>query len=101
MSNPQPSDQQPNFPPGPPQNNQGGQFPYQQQYGQAPYPPQQPYQQPPQYGYQQAPRQGRDGAQYVRQQQAHSLVKHLIFGALIAWVNVIYISVSPNHYWKF
>lgn len=44
-------------------------------------------------------KQSRDRAQYVRQQKGHSLTLHLIFGALILWVNVLYISVSPNHYW--
>lgn len=74
----------------------------QQPYGQQ-YPPQQPYayqSPPPQYGYQQNPRQGRDGAQYVRQQQAHSLIKHLMIGFFCMWINVVYISMSPNHYWK-
>lgn len=44
-------------------------------------------------------RQSRDRAQYVRQQKGHSLILHLIFGGFILWANVLYISVSPNHYW--
>ncbi|SKS10692.1 Protein of uncharacterised function (DUF2510) [Mycobacteroides abscessus subsp. bolletii] len=46
------------------------------------------------------PLQGQDGALYVRQQTAHSLTKHLLFGVFICWLNVVYISVSKNHYWK-
>lgn len=37
---------------------------------------------------------------YVRQQQGHSIILHLLLGFFILWINVIYISVSPNHYWK-
>ena len=44
-------------------------------------------------------RQSRDRAQYVRQQKGHSLTMHLLFGVIVLWVNVLYISVSPNHYW--
>jgi hypothetical protein len=44
-------------------------------------------------------KQSRDRAQYVRQQKGHSLTLHLLLGVLVLWVNVIYISVSPNHYW--
>lgn len=44
-------------------------------------------------------RQSRDRAQYVRQQKGHSLILHLLVGMLVLWVNVIYISASPNHYW--
>lgn len=36
---------------------------------------------------------------YVRQQKGHSIILHLIFGTFIAWINVLYISVSKNHYW--
>jgi hypothetical protein len=36
---------------------------------------------------------------YVRQQKGHSLTLHLLLGIMVLWVNVIYISVSPNHYW--
>lgn len=60
---------------------------------QQPYPPyQQPYAPPPNL-------RGRDGAQYVRQQKPHSLTKHLLLGFFIMWINVVYISMSPNHYW--
>jgi len=44
-------------------------------------------------------KQSRDRAQYVRQQKGHSLTWHLILGVVVLWVNVLYISVSPNHYW--
>jgi hypothetical protein len=36
---------------------------------------------------------------YNREQKGHSIVKHLLLGMFVLWVNVIYISVSPNHYW--
>lgn len=36
---------------------------------------------------------------YNRQQQGHSILLHLVLGIFILWINVIYISVSPNHYW--
>lgn len=36
---------------------------------------------------------------YVRNQTGHSLIKHLLLGWLVGYLNVIYISVSPNHYW--
>jgi hypothetical protein len=41
----------------------------------------------------------KDRAQYVRQQKGHSLILHLLLGGLVLWINVIVISVSPNHYW--
>lgn len=44
-------------------------------------------------------KQSRDRAQYTRQQKGHSLTAHLLLGVVVLWVNVIYISVSPNHYW--
>ena len=44
-------------------------------------------------------KQSRDRAQYVRQQKGHSLTWHLLLGVVVLWVNVLYISVSPNHYW--
>jgi hypothetical protein len=44
-------------------------------------------------------KQSRDKAQYVRQQKGHSLTLHLLLGAFVLWINVIYISASPNHYW--
>ena len=45
------------------------------------------------------PRKARDKAQYVRQQRGHSIIKHVLLGTFILWINVIYISASPNHYW--
>lgn len=44
-------------------------------------------------------KQAKDGANYVRAQQGHSIVKHLILGVFVMWLNVIYITISPNHYW--
>ena len=41
---------------------------------------------------------GRDGAQYVRQQQGHSIIKHLLLGGLVLWIPTIYYALSPNHY---
>jgi hypothetical protein len=36
---------------------------------------------------------------YNRQQKGHSLVLHVLLGIFVLWINVIYITVSPNHYW--
>lgn len=44
-------------------------------------------------------KQARDRAQYVRNQKGHSLILNLFLGTFVCWINVIYISVSPNHYW--
>jgi hypothetical protein len=44
-------------------------------------------------------KQSADRAQYVRQQKGHSLTLHLILGVVVLWANVVYYSVSPNHYW--
>jgi hypothetical protein len=44
-------------------------------------------------------KQSRDRAQYVRQQKGHSLMLHILFGALVLWIPAIYYSCSPNHYW--
>ena len=41
----------------------------------------------------------RDGANYGRQQKGHSIVVHALLGFLCGWINVIYLSLSPNHYW--
>ena len=41
---------------------------------------------------------GRDGACYMRQQQGHSIIKHLLFGGLVLWIPTIYYALSPNHY---
>lgn len=46
-----------------------------------------------------AVKQSRDKAQYVRQQKGHSLILHLLLGIFVMYIDVIYISVSPNHYW--
>lgn len=46
-------------------------------------------------------KQARDGAVYNRQQKGHSIVKHLLFGPLVGYMNipfVIYFAFSPNHY---
>jgi hypothetical protein len=44
-------------------------------------------------------KQARDKAQYVRQQQGHSLIKHLFLGVFVLWIPAIYYTFSPNHYW--
>ena len=36
---------------------------------------------------------------YVRQQQGHSIILHVFLGFFVLFINVIYITVSPNHYW--
>lgn len=36
---------------------------------------------------------------YVRQQKGHSIILHLLLGCLCLWINVIFISVSKNHFW--
>jgi hypothetical protein len=36
---------------------------------------------------------------YNREQKGHSLTLHLLLGIFVFWINVIYISASPNHYW--
>ncbi len=41
---------------------------------------------------------GRDGACYMRQQQGHSIIKHLLLGGLVLWIPTIYYALSPNHY---
>ena len=46
-----------------------------------------------------AVKQARDRAQYVRQQTPHSLTKHILLGMFVMWINVLFISLSPNHYW--
>lgn len=44
--------------------------------------------------------QGRDGAQYVRQQKGHSLIKHILLCFIgIGIFTIPYISISKNHYW--
>lgn len=36
---------------------------------------------------------------YTREQKGHSLIAHLLLGWLVAYVDIIYISVSKNHFW--
>lgn len=43
-------------------------------------------------------RQSLDRAQYVRQQQGHSFMKHLLLGWLAFYIPTIYYALSPNHY---
>ncbi|MCR4688689.1 MAG: hypothetical protein K5745_03955 [Saccharofermentans sp.] len=44
-------------------------------------------------------RRAMDGATYVRVQKGHSIILHLLIGSFICWINVIYITLSPRHYW--
>lgn len=45
-------------------------------------------------------RHARDKAQYVRQQKGHSILLHIfLIGPFTLWIPMVYISVSPNHYW--
>lgn len=36
---------------------------------------------------------------YNREQKGHSLILHLLISPFLLFINLIYISVSPNHYW--
>lgn len=36
---------------------------------------------------------------YNRQQKGHSVIVHAFLGIFCLWINCIYITVSPNHYW--
>jgi hypothetical protein len=45
------------------------------------------------------PPRGKDGALYVRNQQGHSIIKHLLFGWVLLWIPAIYYTISKNHYW--
>lgn len=38
-------------------------------------------------------------ARYVRQQEGHSLILHLLVGWLALYIPTIYYTISPNHYW--
>ncbi len=41
-----------------------------------------------------------DGANYVRQQKGHSLLKMIILSCFLVGIPfLIYYSISPNHYW--
>lgn len=45
---------------------------------------------------------GQDGANYVRQQKGHSIIKHVILGLCTAGFSLLwtlYYAFSPNHYW--
>lgn len=43
---------------------------------------------------------GRDGAQYMRQQKGHSLIKHILLIFVgVGIFTIPYISLSKNHYW--
>lgn len=44
-------------------------------------------------------RYSKDGTQYIRAQQGHSLTMHLLFGVFVLWIPTIYYTISPNHYW--
>lgn len=45
-------------------------------------------------------RTARDGANYVRQQKGHSLLKFIILSFFIVGIPyLIYYTFSPNHYW--
>ena len=44
-------------------------------------------------------KEGHDGSNYVRQQQGYSIVLHSLLGMFVLWINVLYYSISPNHYW--
>lgn len=36
---------------------------------------------------------------YNREQKGHSIVAHLLLGTFVLWINVVYIAMSPRHYW--
>lgn len=36
---------------------------------------------------------------YVREQKGHSIIIHLLISPLLLFINLIYITASPNHYW--
>ena len=35
---------------------------------------------------------------YTREQKGHSIVLHLLLGAVVLWIPTIYFAVSPRHY---
>ncbi len=44
--------------------------------------------------------QGKDGAQYVRNQKGHSLIKHILLCFVgVGFFTIPYISLSKGHYW--
>lgn len=43
---------------------------------------------------------GKDGAQYIRAQQGHSIVKHIFLCFIaIGFFTIPYYTISKNHYW--
>lgn len=51
-----------------------------------------------QYGMYSNDLRGGGAARYVRQQQGHSLIKHVLLGGFVLWIPTIYYALSPNHY---
>lgn len=56
------------------------------------------YGQPGNYGMYSNDLRGGDGAHYVRQQQGHSIIKHVLLGWVALYIPTIYYALSPNHY---
>ena len=45
-------------------------------------------------------KEARDGTNYVRQQQGHSIIKHILLIFVgVGMFTIPYYSISPNHYW--
>ena len=43
---------------------------------------------------------GKDGTSYVRMQQGHSLIKHILLCLIgVGFITIPYYSISKNHYW--
>lgn len=36
---------------------------------------------------------------YTRPQEGHSIIFHLLFGWMLCYIPLIYITLSPRHYW--
>lgn len=36
---------------------------------------------------------------YTRVQKGHSLTLHILFGAIVLYIPLVYFTISPNHYW--
>lgn len=46
--------------------------------------------------------QGKDGAQYIRLQQGHSLTLHILLCCVgIGFFTIPFYTISKNHYWHF
>ena len=46
-----------------------------------------------------APKKG-DGAQYVRAQKGHSLIKHILLCfVVVGFITIPYYTISKGHYW--